>query len=64
MYNFKVNLDNMNKDKLKIIIKNLELLIESLKEEVYADVSAYNYSQIPSRIGDVDDYDEIFEDDD
>ena len=54
----------MNQDKLKIIIKNLELLIESLKEEVYADVSAYNYSQIPSRIGELDDYDEIFEDDD
>ena len=51
----------MNRDKLKIIIKNLELLTQSLKEEVYADTSAYNCSQIPSRIGELDDYDEIFE---
>jgi hypothetical protein len=54
----------MNRDKLKIIIKNLELLTQSLKEEVYADTSAYNCSEIPSRIGELDDYDEIFEDDD
>ena len=54
----------MNRDKLKIIIKNLELLTQSLKEEVYADTSAYNCSQISSRIGELDDYDEIFEDDD
>jgi hypothetical protein len=54
----------MNRDKLKIIIKNLELLTQSLKEEIYSDTSSYNYKEIPSHIGDLEDYDEVFEDDD
>jgi hypothetical protein len=54
----------MNRDKLKIIIKNLELLTQSLKEEIYSDTSAYNYKEITSYIGDLDNYDEVFEDDD
>ena len=53
----------MNRDKLKLIIKNLELLTETLKAEVYSDPGAYDYSNASSRIGDVDDYDEVFEDD-
>ena len=52
----------MNQDKLKIIIKNLELLVDSLKAEVYSDPGAYDYSNASSRIGDVEDYDEVFED--
>jgi hypothetical protein len=51
----------MNRDKLKLIIKNLELLMETLKAEVYSDPGAYDYSNASSRIGDVDDYDEVFE---
>lgn len=31
----------MEKDKLKLIIKNLEMLVESLKTEVYADKQSY-----------------------
>ena len=54
----------MNQDKLKILIKNLELLVDSLKVEVYSDESAYRYEQIIPHIGDVNDYDEVFEDDD
>jgi hypothetical protein len=54
----------MNRDKLKIIIKNLELLTQSLKEEVYADISAYEYKEISSHIGELDDYDEVYEDSD
>lgn len=54
----------MNRDKLKIIIKNLELLIQSLKEEIYSDTPAYNCGNITPRIGGIDDYDEIFEDED
>ena len=30
----------MDKDKLKLIVRNLELLVDSLKAEVYSDVSA------------------------
>ena len=51
----------MNRDKLKLIVKNLELLVSSLKEEIYSDSKAYNYDDIAPYIGD---YDEVFEDDD
>ena len=55
----KFNGDNgifMDKDKLKLIVRNLELLVDSLKAEIYSDVSA---SKTPKRV--IDDYDEIFE---
>jgi hypothetical protein len=56
----------MDKDKLKLIVRNLELLIDSLKAEIYSDVSAYNTSKNldKSKIPGLRDYDEIFEDDD
>ena len=31
----------MDKEKLKLIIKNLESLVECLKSEVYSDVDSY-----------------------
>jgi len=49
----------MDKEKLKLIVRNLELLVDSLKVEVYSDVSAY---QMPKTM--INDYDEIFDDDD
>jgi hypothetical protein len=54
----------MNRDKLKLIIKNLELLTETLKAEVYSSPESYAYEAVAPRIGDIDDYDEVFEDDD
>jgi len=54
----------MNKDRLKLLVKNLELLVEGLKAEVYSDTSSYNYNDIAPHIGTLDDYDEVFEDDD
>jgi hypothetical protein len=49
----------MDKDKLKLLIRNLELAVDSLKAEVYSDVTAYKYDDIqPKEL----DYDEIFED--
>jgi hypothetical protein len=54
----------MNQDKLKILIKNLELIVESLKAEVYSSPEAYVYEKIAPYVGDVRDYDEVFEDDD
>jgi len=51
----------MDKDKLKLIVRNLELLVDSLKAEVYSDTESYlNYQDVKP----VHDYDEIFEDDD
>jgi len=51
----------MEKDRLKLIVRNLELLVDSLKAEVYSDVDAYKSKDTPSRVLD---YDEVFEDDD
>jgi hypothetical protein len=51
----------MNRDKLKLIVKNLELLIGSLKEEIYSDPTSYRYEDATNRVVD---YDEVFEDDD
>jgi hypothetical protein len=56
----------MDKDKLKLIIRNLELLVDSLKVEVYSDVNSYteNVNLIEKQSRSLHDYDEIFEDDD
>ena len=51
----------MDKEKLKLIVRNLESLVECLKSEVYSDVTSYKYEEIAP---DITDYDEIFEDDD
>jgi len=52
----------MEKDKLKLIVRNLELLVDALKAEVYSDVSAYTP---PKRnIPPIADYDELYDDDD
>ena len=50
----------MDKERLKLIVKNLKLLVDSLESEVYSDVSAYKYQGTTS----ITDYDEVFEDDD
>jgi hypothetical protein len=54
----------MDKEKLKLIVRNLELLVDSLKAEVYSDVSAYSYVEPEVRRKPILDYDEIFEDSD
>ena len=36
----------MDKDKLKLIIRNLEMLVDQLKTEVYSDVKSYSYDDI------------------
>ena len=52
----------MEKDKLKLIVRNLELLVDALKAEVYSDVDAYkNSAAFDSRSAD---YDELYDDDD
>ena len=50
------------REKLKLIVRNLELLVDALKAEVYSDVDAYRISKAfdspPT------DYDELYDDDD
>ena len=60
IYNF------MEKDKLKLIVRNLELLIDALKSEVYSDRESFvskqeNFDDPVSNY--IMDYDEVFEDD-
>ena len=53
----------MEREKLKLIVRNLELLVDSLKAEVYSDTQRYmNYERVKEGL--MHDYDEIFEDDD
>jgi len=50
----------MDRDKLKLMVRNLELLVDDIKAEVYSDVESY-VAPTPSI---PQDYDEILEDDD
>jgi hypothetical protein len=47
----------MNREKVKLIIKNIELLVESLKSELYFDEQNVKVNQ-----NKINDYDEVFED--
>jgi hypothetical protein len=47
----------MNREKVKLIIKNIELLVESLKSELYSDEQNVKVNQ-----NKINDYDEVFED--
>mgnify|MGYP003131507399 FL=1 len=49
------------REKLKLIVRNLELLVDALKAEVYSDVDAYKNSTAFERPVD---YDELYDDDD
>ena len=40
----------MDKTKLKLIVKNLKLLVDSLESEVYSDLDAYKYDTQDSKI--------------
>ena len=53
----------MDKERLKLIVRNLELLVDSLKAEVYSDKDAYMQPQSEKRSANHD-YDEIWDDDD
>ena len=65
----------MDRDKLKVMIKDLKNVVSALESEIYSDTGAYiptlNYEEIVNHITDYDeivnqitDYDEVFEDDD
>jgi hypothetical protein len=51
----------MDTEKIKLIIRNMELLIDSLKVEMYSDMSSHN--QLENMQQPFVDYDEIYEDD-
>jgi len=60
-YNILNETCKMDKEKLKLIVRNLESLVECLKTEIYSDTTSYKYEEIVQHIND---YDEVFYDDD
>ncbi len=53
----------MDKTKLKLIVKNLKLLVDSLESEVHSDIDAYKYDNYKELTPQLNDYDEVFNDD-
>ncbi len=55
-------MDDLKKERLKLIVRNLKSLVEALESEVHSDVDSYKnsdaFSSPPS------DYDEQWDDDD
>ena len=54
----------MDKEKLKLIIRNMKSLVDALESEVYSDVDAYRYETYKNVTTQISDYDEVFDDDD
>ena len=55
----------MDREKLKLIVRNMKSLVDALESEVYSNVDAYkaeNFDDPPENY--ILDYDEVFEDDD
>ena len=55
---------SMDRDKLKVMIKDLKNVVNALECEIYSDTEAYNSNLKYEDILSIQDYDEIFEDDD
>ena len=51
----------MDRDKLKLLIRQLEFTLDAIKAEVYSDTNAYKNSHAFEQ---TNDYDELFDDDD
>lgn len=51
----------MEKEKLKLIVRNIRLLVDALESEVYSDVKSY--TEQSEYLPPLADYDEVFEDD-
>ena len=51
----------MDRDKLKLLIRQLEFTLDAIKAEVYSDTDAYKNSHAFEQTSD---YDELFDDDD
>ena len=54
----------MDKERLKLIVRNLKQLVDVLESEVQSDVDASRYDNYKNMTPQIDDYDEVFDDDD
>jgi|TARA_R100000781_G_scaffold94950_1_gene59257 hypothetical protein len=53
----------MDKERLKLIVRNLKSLVDALESEVHSDLDAYKYENY-NQATTITDYDEVFDDDD
>ena len=53
----------MNKGKLKVLVMALKEVVSELESEIYSDVDAYKQSNYEEHVGEIANYDEVFEDD-
>ena len=60
IHKYHIKIMEPEREKLKLIVRNLELLVDALKAEVYSDVDAYS-TKLESNVPIID-YDEILED--
>ena len=54
----------MDKERRKLIVRNLKQLVDALESEVHSDLDAYKYDTYTQLTPRVNDYDEVFDDDD
>ena len=57
-------MEDLKKERLKLIVRNMKLLLDSLESEVVSDVDAYRYENYKEMNPTINDYDEVFDDDD
>ena len=55
-------MEDLKKERLKLIVRNMKLLLDSLESEVFSDVEAYNTSK--DSASPLNDYDEVYIGDD
>ena len=56
--------ESYDKERLKLIVRNLKSLVDALESEVHSDVDAYQYQTYKDVTPRLTDYDEVFDDDD
>ena len=54
----------LKRERLKLIVRNLKSLLDALESEVYSDVDSYRNSVAFASPPKLNDYDEVFDDDD
>ena len=54
----------MDKERLKLIVRNMKSLVYALESEVHSDIDAYKYETYKEMTPTINDYDEVFDDDD
>jgi hypothetical protein len=54
----------MDKDRIQLIVRNLELLVDSLKKEINSNSEVNHSTNISGYLDSLNDYDEVFVEED